>query len=485
MIKLHSIIHHKIINKYEINDLSIEGISCDSRKVKAGYIFAVFKGFNKNGINYISQAIKKGAIAILIDKDEYKKIKGLSQVTIIPSSSPRKNYALICNKFTDYKFNNIVGVTGTNGKTSVAWFVKKLTKLIGINCASIGTLGIDHKSILKINSLTTPESEVIVSSLNSLYKQNVKNIILEASSHGLDQYRLDGIHFNIVVITSLSRDHLDYHKTFKKYKRAKLRLFSEVTNKGVAIINECVPEYEDFIKAAKSNNLKIITIGNSLSATWKFKINNNNKQEVEVYFNKIKTIIFSNLIGKFQINNLITAISILVEMGFERDKIEKLITKLKSPPGRLELIKNVNGANIYIDYAHTPDALENLLISIRPHIKNRLYLVFGCGGDRDKGKRSLMGRVAYKYADEVIITDDNPRYENPSIIRKQIISFCPNSIEIEGREKAINYAINNLKKGDALLVAGKGHEEMQEVNGKFLKFNDSVEIKKIIESLIS
>jgi len=181
----------------------------------------------------------------------------------------------------------------------------------------------------------------------------------------------------------------------------------------------------------------------------------------------------------------VTAISILIEMGFKREKIDKLISKIKAPPGRLELIKDIKGANIYIDYAHTPDALENVLISIRPHVKNRLYLVFGCGGDRDKGKRPLMAKIANKYADKIIITDDNPRYENPKTIRNQIISFCPNSMEIADRAKAITFAIKHLEKGDALLVAGKGHEDTQETDGKFLKFNDSVVIKKIIRSLVN
>jgi len=485
MTKLHSLISQKTIKKYQIRNLLIKGITCDSRKVKNGYIFAVFKGFNKNGISYINQAIKKGASAILIDEKDFQKIKNTIEVPIIPSSTPRKKYALICNKFAKYSFDNIIGVTGTNGKTSVAWFVNKLTNLLGVNCASIGTLGIDNNSIKKNNILTTPESEVLISSLNSLYYKNVKNVIIEASSHGLDQYRLQGINCNIVVITSLSRDHLDYHKTFKDYKAAKLKLFSNASNKGVAIINECVPNYKDFIEAAKNNNLKIITIGKSLSANWKYKIINikNTEQEVEVSFDKIKTTIFTNLIGKFQINNLVTAISILIEMGLKRDRIDKLISKIKAPPGRLELIKNIKGIDIYIDYAHTPDALENVLKSIRPHVKNKLYLVFGCGGDRDKGKRPLMAKIANKYADKIIITDDNPRQENPKDIRDQIISFSPNSREIAGRDKAITFAINQLKKGDVLLVAGKGHENTQEINGKFLKFNDSLVIKKIIRSL--
>ena len=391
-------------------------------------------------------------------------------------------YAQICNKFYSYKFDNVIAITGTNGKTSVAWFANNLIKKLGINSASIGTLGVHHKSLSKLNNLTTPESEVLIATLIKLYNKKVKNIIIEASSHGLDQYRLDGINFNIVVITSLSRDHLDYHKNFKNYKRAKLRLFSELAGKGVAIINECVPKYKDFIEAAKINNLKIITIGNSKLSNWKFRILNINKgkQEIEVSYNNIKTVIFSNLIGEYQINNLITSFSILIEMGFKRQIVEGIIGKLKSPPGRLELITENNDKKIYVDFAHTPDALKNVLSSIRPYVLKKLYLILGCGGDRDKGKRALMGKIANNYADEIIITDDNPRYENPAAIRKQIVDFCPNSKEIEGRGDAIKYAINNLQKGDVLLIVGKGHENYHEINGKFLKFSDKKIIKEVI-----
>ena len=482
MLKLHNLIPDDIIKNNKINNIYINGISCDSRKIKNGYIFAAFNGVKNKGIDYIKEAINKGAVAVLINKTDTKVIKDTINIEVIPSRLSRKIYALICNKFSNYNFNNIIGVTGTNGKTSVAWFVNRLSNLAGKKSASIGTLGIDYNSVIKTNNLTTPESEVLISYLNKLYSKKVKNIIIEASSHGLDQYRLEGINFNIVVITSLTRDHLDYHETFIDYKNAKLRLFSELSNKGVAIINESIAEHKDFIIAARLNRLKVITIGESPSANWKYKILNLNKniQKIEVTYNKIKSIITSKLIGSFQINNLITAISIMIEMGFNREQIEELVKKLKAPPGRLEYIKSIYGANIYIDYAHTPDALENVLLSLRPYVKNKLYLVFGCGGNRDKGKRAMMGAIAYKYANKIIITDDNPRYENSTIIRKQIMQSCPNSIEIADRKRAISKAINSLKKGDALLVAGKGHENIQEIEGKFINFNDAKVIRKLV-----
>jgi len=483
MLKLYNLIPNEVIKQYKINNIFIKGITCDSRKIKKGYIFAAFHGVQDTGTNYINEAIYKGAVAILIHKKDYKNISNINNIEIIPLVLPRKLYSVICNKFSKYNFKNIVGVTGTNGKTSVAWFVNSLTKLSGVKSASIGTLGIHHKSITRNNNLTTPESELIVSHLNQLYSKKVENIIIEASSHGLDQYRLDGVSFNIVAITSFTRDHLDYHKSFNNYKKAKLRLFSEVVNKkGTAIINENIPHYKDFIKTSKSNNLKVITIGKSSFSNWKYsKINTyKNNQTIELIYKNKKTIIFSKLIGDFQINNLITAIAIMVEMGFKREKIEKFIHKLKAPPGRLQFIKNKNGADIYVDYAHTPDALENVLLSLRPYVKNKLHLVFGCGGNRDIGKRKKMGTIANKYADNIIITDDNPRYEDAKSIRYQIIKSCPNGIEIADRLKAIAIAINNLKKGDVLLVAGKGHENIQEIKGNFLDFNDAKIIKKLL-----
>ena len=483
MLKLYNLIPNEVIKKYKINNIFIKGITCDSRKIKKGYIFAAFHGVQDTGTNYINEAIYKGAVAILIHKKDYKKISNINNIEIIPLALPRKLYSVICNKFSKYNFKNIVGVTGTNGKTSVAWFVNSLTKLSGVKSASIGTLGIHHKSITRNNNLTTPESELIVSHLNQLYSKKVENIIIEASSHGLDQYRLDGVSFNIVAITSFTRDHLDYHKSFNNYKKAKLRLFSEVVNKkGTAIINENIPHYKDFIKTSKSNNLKVITIGKSSFSNWKYsKINTyKNNQTIELIYKNKKTIIFSKLIGDFQINNLITAIAIMVEMGFKREKIEKFIPKLIAPPGRLQFIKSKNGSDIYVDYAHTPDALENVLLSLRPYVINKLHLVFGCGGNRDIGKREKMGSIASNYADNIIITDDNPRYEDAKLIRYQIIKSCPNSIEIADRLKAIAMAINNLKKGDVLLVAGKGHESTQEIKGKFFDFNDAKIIKKLL-----
>ena len=482
MIKLYNLISDKIIKQQNINNIAISGISCDSRKIKKNYIFAALVGVSKNGLDYINEAINNGAIVIITDNNNVKKLK-YDDIQIISHKYPRKLYARICNKFSKYKFKNIVGITGTNGKTSVAWYVHQFSKLLFSKTATIGTLGVNYKKIIKNNNLTTPESEVLVSSLDKLYSKDVENIVIEASSHGLDQFRLEGINFNIAVITSLSRDHLDYHKSFKNYKKAKLKLFSDFSKNGKAIINDNIKQSNEFIEVANSNNMQVITIGQSSKSIFKYKLLKikNQMHKVEITYKNYKSIIYSSLIGNYQINNLITAICIMIEMGYRREDIEKHSINIKPPPGRIELISSFKGADIYTDYAHTPDALKNVLLSLRPYVKNKLYLVFGCGGDRDKGKRGQMGKIAHQLADINIITDDNPRFENPKNIRKEILQCCPNAIEIGDRKKAIIKTIQKLVSGDILLVAGKGHENSQEINGRHLNFDDA----KIIKSMIN
>ena len=480
MIRLHSLLSAEIIKTYNINNVLVKGISSNSKKIKKNYIFAAFTGSSSNGLDYISEAINNGAIAVLVDNKKFKYVKKNFNIEIISHKNTRKLYSIICNKFSKYKFKNIVGVTGTNGKTSVAWYVQQISKLIGENTASIGTLGTNYKKINKNSNLTTPESEVLVSNLDSLYSKDVKNVIIETSSHGLDQHRIDGVNFNIVAITSLSRDHLDYHRNFTNYKKAKLRLFSDFAKNGIAIINDNILYSNDFIEKAILNKQEIITIGQSSKAKFKYKIINlrNRVKEIELNYKNNKSTIYSDIVGSFQINNLVTAICIMLEMGFKRQIIEKYIGNIKPPPGRLEYIRSIKGADIYIDYAHTPDALKNVLISLRPYVTKKLYLVYGCGGDRDKGKRALMGKISHKFADIIIITDDNPRFESPKKIRQQIMQHCPNATEIPDRKKAIKKSILNLSKGDVLLVAGKGHENTQEIKGNFLIFNDAKIIKK-------
>ena len=387
MIKLSDLIFEEKTLNFNINDIFLTGLSCDSRNMKKGYLFAAL---SKENDLHIQMAIKNGAVALLINLKEFKKYNILKKIGIIAVNDPKEFYGVLCSKFYNLKFKNIVAVTGTNGKTSVAWIVNNLWKRFGIKSASIGTLGVyDGKRIQK-TGLTTPSIDNMYKELSSLDKKGYKNIIVEASSHGIHQNRIGGLNISIAVITSLSRDHLDYHKNFTNYKRAKLRLFETISSNGIAIINNSIKEYKEFIKVSKKNNLKVITVGTDKKSDWFYKIKPfKEKQELEIIYKEKKRKICTTLIGDHQINNLVTSMAVLIESGLSYDNIVQSVENIKSPPGRLEFIANTNDAKIYIDYAHTPDALKNILLSIRPYVKNRLCIVFGCGGDRDKGKRPI------------------------------------------------------------------------------------------------
>tara|TARA_B100000686_G_scaffold89006_2_gene95676 strand:- start:5101 stop:6576 length:1476 start_codon:yes stop_codon:yes gene_type:complete len=482
MIKLSNLISEDINFKINIENLFIKGISSDSRKLEKGFLFA---SLTENSDLYIKNAIKKGAVALLLNKKDYKKYLGIKDIGIIAVKNPREFYGILCSNFYNLKFNHIVAVTGTNGKTSVVWMVNSFWNKIGIKSAFIGTLGVfDNNKIYKTD-LTTPSIDQIYLNLMELQKKNFKNVIIEASSHGIHQNRIGGLNISIAVITSLSRDHLDYHKNFTNYKKAKLRLFETIPSNGLAIINDSIKEYKEFIKASKNNNLKIVTVGENKTSDWYYKIKHykDNRQEIEVINKNKKRNFFTNIIGKFQINNLITSMAILNETGVSFKTLIENIDKVSVPPGRLEYIgKTKESTEIFIDYAHTPDALKNVLLSVRPYVKKNLCIVFGCGGDRDKGKRSIMGKIAYKHADIIYVTDDNPRNEDAKKIRRHIIANCPNAIEVANRKNAITKAIHHCKKGDILLILGKGHEETQEINNNFKHFSDKEEVYKIIGS---
>ena len=476
-----------VFNKHNSFDPFINGITSDSRKVKKNYIFAAIKGSNQNGTDFIVDAVKRGAKVVLVEKG-YKNPFKVSDCIFFQSKNVRKTYAIMADNYYKKKPALMVGVTGTNGKTSTAWFTNRIWTLLGEKSASIGTLGVDIGSNIIKTNLTTPDPVVLSKTLRNLENDSVKNTIIEVSSHGLSQHRLDGIKFSISAITSLGRDHLDYHISYSQYVNAKLKLFSELTMEGgIAIINSGIKEFSLFKGAANSKNLKVITVGSKNNSDWNFKINNsdNNIKNIELLYKDKKSLLKTDIVGDFQISNLVMSIAIAVESGLERNKVEKICSTLKAPPGRLERVGAINRSNtIFVDYAHTPDALESALIALRPYVKNRLILVFGCGGDRDKGKRSLMGKIAHTNADKVFVTDDNPRNENPSHIRSEIISKCPGCAEIPDRKEAIYKAIKELKRGDVLLIAGKGHETTQVIKENSIYFNDKEVVQKIIKMSI-
>ena len=462
--------------------IPINGISFNSKKVKKNFIFFAIEGTKVSGVNYIKEAIKYGASAIVSEKKINLPNK---KIVFILVKDSRKSLAQASSNFYKKKPKHIVAVTGTNGKSSVADFYYQILSLNKIPVASIGTLGILSKNYKKKIKLTSINPLALHKNLNFLAKNKINHVILEASSHGLVQKRLDYLNIKTGIFTNLSHDHLDYHKNMKHYLNAKMYLFKKLLHKDSKIVtDEDIKEYNDIKKISKKRNIKQINIGsksgNLIILNCKYK---NNKQFIEILINKKIYILETPLVGFFQIKNLLMAILAAHESGISYDKIFNQVKKIKSVPGRLEQIVSLkNNSNIIVDFAHTPAALENSLNALKKQFKREILLVFGCGGERDKKKRLLMGKIAKKYCKEVFVTDDNPRNENPKKIRNEIINGCKGkATNIGDRKKAIETAINILKPNETLLVAGKGHEKTQDYGNKVIKFSDKKVIKEAVK----
>jgi len=457
------------------------GISFDSRKVKRNDIFFAIKGSKLSGTRFIEEAILKGAAAIVIS--EKLKNKNYS-VPVIFVKDVRKSLSEACSNFYKKKPSNIIAVTGTNGKSSVVNFFYQILNFNKVPVASIGTLGIYSKNYNKKTKLTSLDSLSLHKNLEFFAKKKIKNVILEASSHGLEQKRLDYLNIKTGVFTNLSHDHLDYHKNMKLYFDSKMHLFKNLLKKkSTTITDEDNKQFRVIKKISKSKKIKILTIGlNSGSIRILKNTYTEDKQVIKICINSKIIFLKIPLIGYFQVKNLLMAILVAANCGLSIKKILKQIPKIKPVPGRLECIAYLeNCSKIIIDFAHTPDALEQSLIALKNQFKNKVILVFGCGGDRDKKKRFIMGKIASKYCKKVFITDDNPRNENPKKIRKEIINGCKeNAVEIGSRKKAIELAIKELDANEVLLVAGKGHETTQDYGNKIINFSDKKVIKHII-----
>ena len=459
------------------------GISFDSSKVKKNSIFFAIKGDKFDGNDFIDIAIKKGAKIIVSEK----KINNKKNIIFLHSLNVRKLLAEVSYKILNQKPKKIVAVTGTNGKSSIADFYYQILDLNSKKVASIGTLGVKYKGIKKDLTNTTLNPIQLSFILNNLKKEKIEYAILEASSHGLKQNRLDGLLFDIGIFTNLSHDHLDYHKNMKNYFKSKLYLFDELIKKrGNIITDESIPEINSIKKISIKKNLNLSLIFNKLKGieliSHKFL---DEKQILEIRFNKKKYKILLNLIGKIQIKNILMTILAAYKSGLAFEKIINVIHKIKPVEGRLEKIGEIkNNSKVILDYAHTPAALKLALLNIKEQFpKRKISLVFGCGGERDLKKRSIMGKIADKYSDKIYLTDDNPRNENPLKIRKDIKKgIKKNKIqELSNRKKAIHEAIMNLNTGELLLVAGKGHEKTQDYGKKKLFFSDKDEILKSIK----
>ena len=443
----------------KVKKIQIKDLALDSRKVKAGCLFFALKGTKLNGSKFIERAIKKGARAIICnDKVKFKE----KFIPIIKVKNVRETLSIACCKFFKKKPKNIIAVTGTNGKSSVANFFHQILLTNKKSVASIGTLGIKKNHRIFSSKLTSPDIISLHRELENIKKNKINNVILEASSHGLHQGRLDGLNFKAGVFTNLSQDHLDYHGTMQKYFEAKKLLFSKLLKKNKYIITD--PNNKEFTtlqKIAKKKKLKILSINNSLEVLK----NTSNK-----------------IIGSFQTKNISMAVLASKLCGLSLKKINSNLHKIKPVNGRLELIRTLpNKSEVFIDYAHTPEALNIAVLSLKKHYNKEVTLVFGCGGERDVKKRPLMSKVAKKLCKKIYVTDDNPRNESPKRIRKTIIKYLKNKnyIEIKNRAKAIKLALSNSEPAEIILIAGKGHETTQDYGNKVINTSDKQIINKI------
>jgi UDP-N-acetylmuramoyl-L-alanyl-D-glutamate--2,6-diaminopimelate ligase len=455
----------------QLAGIDITGIAADSRKVKAGFLFFAIAGAKADGAHFAKQAAAAGAVAVAAEQ----RPDGLpADIAFVPVSNARRALALAAAKFFPRQPGTIAAVTGTSGKTSVAAFTRQIWAALGLQAASIGTIGAVSPRGEKYGSLTTPDPVELHRTLDQLAGEGVTHLALEASSHGLDQHRLDGVRIAAGAFTNLSRDHLDYHPTLEAYLAAKLRLLEElVAPNGTAVINVDDCYAGQVVEAARKRGLKIMTVGvhgdDIKLVDGKIE---GFAQVVSIAHGGATYKVKLPLVGAFQVQNAAVAAGLAIATGAEPARVFAALEHLAGAKGRLELVGAKNGAPIFIDYAHKPDALKKALEALRPYASGKLTVVFGAGGDRDAGKRPIMGRIATENADRVIVTDDNPRSEQAAAIRTAILAAAPGATEIGDRAKAIRAGIAALQKGDVLLIAGKGHETGQIVGGNVIPFSD-------------
>ncbi|WP_286828086.1 MULTISPECIES: UDP-N-acetylmuramoyl-L-alanyl-D-glutamate--2,6-diaminopimelate ligase [Kordiimonas] len=462
-------------------DVTITGMTVDSRRVQPGDLFVALPGSKVDGRKFINDAIKAGASAILTT--EGASVEG-GGVPIIDDANPRRRYAELAARFYGAQPATQVAVTGTNGKTSVADFTRQIWQAIGFEAASIGTLGVRSTSVKRPGGLTTPDPMALHEVLTELANKGVDHAAIEASSHGLDQYRLDGVRLQAAAFTNLTRDHMDYHRTEQGYFYAKARLFGELLAPGAgAVINVDDPWGLILEDIAWARGLRILTVGFHEKAVLRLLRQDVTAtgQTIDALFGGKEYRVHLPLVGAFQAQNALVAAGLVIVCGGDADLVMKALESLEGVPGRMELIgESATGGAVFVDYAHTPDGLRTVLKAARSHKPNKLKVVFGCGGDRDAGKRPQMGAIATELADEVYITDDNPRSEDAAAIRSEIKVACTSGIEIGDRAKAIETAILSLDAGDMLIVAGKGHEEGQTVGEIVVPFSDIMTVREIL-----
>jgi UDP-N-acetylmuramoyl-L-alanyl-D-glutamate--2,6-diaminopimelate ligase len=462
----------------------VAGISADSRAVKPDFLFVAVPGTKADGLSYVGEALAAGATAVMAERAPAALPDHIAFVKV---ANVRRALALTAAAFYRRQPEIIAAVTGTSGKTSVAAFTRQIWDRLGYAAASIGTTGLVSPQRAVYGSLTTPDPIGLHRSLAELVSEGVTHLAIEASSHGLDQYRLDGMHIRVGSFTNITRDHLDYHPSFEAYLQAKLRLFAElIAPDGTAVVDVDHLHADAFVAAAAARGLRLLSVGRR-------------GEHIRLLdtaidgFAQIMRIAYADrtcrlrlpLVGAFQVENALVAAGQAIAIGCEPAAVFGAVEHLEGAKGRLERVGDKNGAPIFVDYAHKPDALAKALDALRPYVKNRLVLVFGAGGDRDQGKRPLMGAIAVEKADHVIVTDDNPRSEDPSAIRAAILKTASGADEIGDRGEAIRRAVAQLEAGDVLLVAGKGHESGQIVGNRVLPFTDHGAVAAALEEQLA
>ena len=462
----------------------VAGLTADSRAVKPGYVFFATPGARADGLSYAEAAIKAGAVAIVAERAPAQELTG---APLIVTPNVRKALCVAAARFYPAQPATIVAVTGTSGKTSVAAFTRQIWAQLGLRAAALGTTGVITPDGETYGSLTTPDPVTLHETLDRLAHENVTHLAMEASSHGLDQYRLDGVRLSAGAFTNLSRDHLDYHPDLEAYLKAKLRLFESLLQPGQpAVIDADSDVAAQVIAACRQRGLRLLTTGakgdmlrlvsaQSRPASTLLRIDCAGAvHDIEL-----------PLAGAFMASNALVAAGLCIASGSPAGAVLEALAHLRGAPGRLEKIGERDGAPVFVDYAHKPDALEKVLTALRPLAANRLIVVFGCGGDRDRGKRAIMGEIAARNADVVIVTDDNPRSENPATIRAAILAAAPGAMDIGDRGAAITAAVQMAHAGDVLVVAGKGHETGQIIGDQILPFSDHQAVRAALEDAAS
>ena len=448
----------------------VTGFAIDHRKVAPGTVFGAFSGATFNGEDFIPAAIAAGAVAVVARPET-----AVDGAVHVADANPRRAFALLASTYFKPFPDVCVAVTGTNGKTSTVELARQIWRMTGLSAASIGTLGITTSDEQVTTGLTTPDVATFLSNMAGLKREGVTHVAFEASSHGLDQYRVAGVPIKAAAFTNFSRDHLDYHGTMEAYFKAKMRLFEElVAENGTAVVWADDGASDDVIAVANARGLRLVTVGER-GETLRLversigQLGQNLVIEAEGKLHKVAL----PLIGAYQVSNALTAAGLVIACGGEVAQTLANLGRVQGVRGRLErAVITKTGAPVYIDYAHTPDALEAAIAALRPHAKGRIIAVFGAGGDRDTGKRPQMGAIAVRDADVVIVTDDNPRSEDTAAIRRAILVAAPCATEVGDRREAIGAAIAMAGADDIVLIAGKGHETGQEVNGLKLPFDD-------------